>query len=83
MFSNKFDVKIVYVFKVGIILNFYSLGITILNVKFLASFLLCTFFLNLHYFFIFIFPTRIAKLRKCETKKTCWLGEKGGLIQLL
>jgi hypothetical protein len=36
--------------------------------------------LNLHYFSIFS-PAKIAKLRKFETKKTCWL-EGGGLIQL-
>jgi hypothetical protein len=60
MFSNKFDVEIVYVFKVGIIrIIFKFLLITsnfifqIYDPKFLASFLLFTFFLEFALFFLF------------------------------
>jgi len=43
----------------------------------LAIFLLFTFFFEFALFSI-LFPTRIAKLRKFETKKTCWLWAGGG-----
>jgi hypothetical protein len=70
-------------FNVGIIIitikflfirsNLFSLKIVILI--FWKSFLLFTFFWSLHYFSIF-FPTKIAKLRKFETKK--YVGCMGG-----
>jgi hypothetical protein len=60
MFSNKFDVEIVYVFKVGIIkitFNFLLMGVTTFfsnfDPNFLASFLLFTFFLEFSLFFPF------------------------------
>ncbi len=57
----------------NLFLKIYSLGATMFFSKklsqLLASFLLFTFFLNLHYF-LHIFPTTFAKLRKFETKKT-------------
>jgi hypothetical protein len=79
MFSNKFDVGIVYVFEVGIIvINFKFLLIKtfffqVFDPKFLASFCCLHFPLNLHYFF----PTKFAKVRKFETKNTCRLGGGG------
>jgi hypothetical protein len=54
MFSNKFDVRIVYVFKVGIIkiiLKFYSLGVT-KNFKFLIP------------IFSLFFPNKNCQLKK-------------------
>jgi hypothetical protein len=59
------------------LLNFYSFRVILFFFKFVITtfwhFFCCLHFsLNLHYFFIF-FPTRIAKLGKFETKKTCWL----------
>jgi hypothetical protein len=83
MFSNQFDVGIVYVFKVGMIwITFKKLFISnnifffkffILN--FLQAFYYLHFSLNLQYFFCFFL--RLAKLRKFETKKRCWLGGWG------
>ncbi len=76
MFSNKLDVGIVYVFKVGIMrinlkillirsnIIFFKFSIPI----FLASFLLFTFILEFALIFPIFSPTRIAKLRKFETK---------------
>ncbi len=69
---------------VKFIINFLKLLIRgnilffqISNLIFLASFLLFTFFFEFAKKNSIFFPTRIAKLRKFETKKTCWLGGRG------
>jgi len=70
MHSNKFDVGFVYVCKVEIIrINFKFLLVmgNIFFFKFPISF-----FGKFFVVYIF-FPTKLAKLRKFETKKTCWL----------
>jgi hypothetical protein len=77
MFSNKFDVGIIYVLKVGfieIILKIYSLGTTFFFFKFWIPIFWHVFFC-LH--FSFFSQTRNVKFKKLETKKTCWLGGGG------
>jgi hypothetical protein len=85
MFSNKFDVGFVYVFKFGfdkIIFNFLLIKSNLFlfinfDPNFLASFFIVDiFFLNLYYF-CHISPNKIAKLGKFETKKMCRLGRVG------
>jgi hypothetical protein len=85
-FSNKFKVAIFYMFNVGIIiiiLKIYSLQITFfLRIFYLKFFTKKTlhFFLEFALFLSFFFQTRIVKLKKIKTIKTCWLwrGEGGG-----
>jgi hypothetical protein len=62
-------------------LKFYSLWVTFflwnLWSQIFGNFFLFTFFKNLHLFSIFI-KTRIAKLKKIESKKTMLVGDQGG-----
>jgi len=85
MFSNKFDVEIVYVFKVGIIkitFNFLLMGVTTFFSnswsQLFGKFFVVYIFPWIFIIFSIFFPTKIAKLKKFETKKTCWLGKGGG-----
>jgi len=90
MFSNKFDVGIVYVLKVEIIrIIFKNLLIKddifffqISCPNFLASFLFCClhFSLNLHYFFHF-FPNKNCQVKNSKPKKHVGWGDRV-LIQL-
>jgi hypothetical protein len=84
MFSNKFDVGIVYVFKVGIIriilkilLIRSSFFFQIYNPKFLASFLLFSFFLEFTFFFPFFSQQDLQSLKYSIPKKHVGWGEGG------
>jgi hypothetical protein len=75
MFSNKFDVGIVYVFKVELFLKIiYSLGVTFKHLFsifypiFWAMFLLFTFFLEFALFFVF-YPNNNCQVKKNRNKK--------------
>ncbi len=88
MFSNKFEIGIVYMFNIGIIklfLNFYSLGVTfffqILS-QFFGKFFVAYICFQVCTFSSIFFPRKITMLRKFETKRNVGYGE-GGLIQLL
>jgi len=85
MFSNKFDVGIVYVLKVGIIrisFNFLSIKSNIFFLKFLIPifwqiFCCLHFSLNLHYFFHF-FPKKNCQVKKIQNFKKHVVGGRGG-----
>jgi phosphotransferase system glucose/maltose/N-acetylglucosamine-specific IIC component len=79
MFSNKFGVGIVYVFKVGIIRIILKI-LLIRNNNFSIFFI--PNFLQFRFYFIFCefalfkknIPTRIAKLKKFKSKKKMLVG---------
>ncbi len=64
-----------------LILNFYSLGVTIFLFNFLEIILLFTYFLEFTQFFSILLPTRITKLKNLKPKKNMLIGE-WVLIQL-
>ncbi len=86
MFSNKFDVGIVYVFKVEIIritFKFLLIRSNICFFKFLIPicfhFFFVYIFIEFPHFFSIFFPRTIVKLRKFKTKKKMLVGGGGGV----
>jgi hypothetical protein len=84
MFSNKFDVGIVYVLKVGFIRNNFKFLLIRDCINFFKFFnpmlrqvFFCLYFFDFALFSSIFFQTRIVKLRKPKLKKHLGWGERG------
>ncbi len=88
--SNKFDVRIVYVFNVGIIiinLKFYSLGMTFflwnLWFQFVGNSFVVFIFSSIFTIFPFFFPNKNCQVRKTWNQKNILIiGGRDGGFQL-